>query len=265
MSKWNDEELTTLRSLYTTTSVDDVCTSLPNRSRSAIKLMASKLGLTQPKSVRWERPDCLMRLLEDTPTSWYWLGMLLADGWISDCGRLRLLQSMKDADRVYELAAYLGLSNDRVKQYTSLTNVGPSTGVVLSLRHTDIVPAIKKKLMITGSKTTNPPDFQSYRIDAAGWRSLAVGFADGDGHVAWNHPTWKRGAVSFKLHASWASNLQLLTNVLYRQIGTDMGPTCRINTNGHAHVSWTNGHVVDLLRHHIQANSLPASPRKWSL
>lgn len=219
------------------------------------------LSWVAPISVQQNACGWVLRLLDQSTTSWYWLGVLLADGSFPD-GRLVFSQSDKDANQVLKLAAYIGLDASRIASYDTTTNFGSSCGKRISFRRVDAVADIKNLLLIKdSSKTASPPDMQQYKLMHDQWLSLIVGLIDGDGSVRLSARTNPKGTIQLRLHSSWNLNLQLLTNLLYRAVGCSYGP--EVVAGQHASVSWNRSAVIDLLNNHVVAHNLPVSSRKW--
>lgn len=258
--KWSDQEVQQLQLRYEHTRPAELVQFLPGRTPDAIKLKAAKLGLKQSR-FNLKRADGIGRLLDGSLQSWYWLGMMLADGCIRSNGVIILSQSAKDAHRVDALASYTD-TTDWVYGVDQTTNFGRTTGRRLQLKHIDHAAALSSLLMINGAKTVSPPPLWRYKISRDQWIALIVGFVDGDGTVIHNHPTWRRGAVVIKCHSSWTDNLQLMTDLLYREVGAPCGPKVNLS-EGYARATWSRGDVMDLLREFIHLHRLDVNPCKW--
>ena len=117
----------------------------------------------------------LQRLLDETPISAYWLGLLMADGHVSE---KRVQFGLKSEDRrlVDAFGIFIG-----AKPSSSRSN-GTGSYTSISRQEPDVVRRLRQRFGINSNKTYQPPAHLPYE-DKALLRPFLVGLIDGDGTI----------------------------------------------------------------------------------
>lgn len=189
----------------------------------------------------------LSKLLEDTYTTYYWIGFLLADGSFSD-NRLKLTLKKSDAAQVHkfgEFVSYMG----------SYGTSDISECVVC--KDSVIVPKIMNKFGIIYKKTYNPPT-QLDVLQKDYLYCLLAGFIDGDGNIQKQN---KRDdfMLRIKNHSAWLPVLNLFSTLI---CGDEKAI---INNQGYAQLTITDTKILQELKKQILQYNLPLLKRKWDV
>jgi hypothetical protein len=96
--RWSENEINIIIENYEKTSKDEIIELLPYRSWNSIKLKANNLSLN--RSSDFQRESNMKILLKDVTKSFYWIGFLIADGYINKSIRLKLTVSIKDLNHL---------------------------------------------------------------------------------------------------------------------------------------------------------------------
>lgn len=186
-------------------------------------------------------------LLEDTCESYYWIGLLLADGSFSN-NRLRLALKKSDKEHVHRFGEY-------IKYTGSYGNSDISESVMC--KDLLIVPKIMSKFNILQSKTYNPPTgLESINEDLL--LCLIAGFIDGDGNIQ-KHSKRNDFFLRIKLHSSWIEVLNMFSVVICGN------PRAKINSSGYAELVISDTKILQALKKRITAYNLPLLKRKWNI
>lgn len=196
----------------------------------------------------------LSLLNEDLLQSYYILGFALADGSFQE-NRLKFYIQKKDAQIVYDIANYLGISE--------LIHVRKNS-IGFSCMDTSTIAFLKDKYNIKNNKTYEPcnltPMFNSDNFTA-----FIIGFIDGDGSFRHRSDT-NASFYIIKLHKNWESNLNLMSAHLYNSVGITKHPIAiDIHQNDKVYTSLTIGNqkVIQCLNNFILKNKLFVLNRKW--
>jgi hypothetical protein len=261
---WSEEQINLLIKTYAHSTKKELCELFPTKSWSAIKQKAcGKLNLKKEVSGRTKNGNVEKLLLDDL-ISFYWMGLLLADGSFDKDGRMNISLGDKDKQHIEKLALFL---NSSVKTYTRKTNFSDSaTTHSISILSTYYGQKIRDKFDLHLNKTENPPDFSKYVIDFTEdqFLSLLIGFIDGDGYIH----TKKDGkqTIKIEIHPSWKSNLEQVEKFIYSKFPYKKRTKVltKINTRGYASLEFSNSlQVADIKRFAITKN-LPFLERKWN-
>ena len=162
----------------------------------------------------------LKKLLDDEYESFYWIGFILADGYIANKKRLSITISEKDAEHLQKFCDYVN-----VQHIEHLTN-NTRHYVRMSAQDSIYVPKIAEKFDISNAKTYNPPRLELLkRFTREQILSLAIGFIDGDGSIKHQYKR-KDCSLTIKNHSSWLDILNLFS---YHIIGKN---TAKIDNKG---------------------------------
>lgn len=191
---------------YPSGNLDELSQKL-NKNKHAIGELARKRGVK--RIICDTRNGTLEPLFSKTLESFYWLGFIAADGYVSKTGHFMVSQAEKDKETIDKLAVYL---NTKVyimpKQKTRFN----SESVVYRVNVADKILGIKLRHMF-GIRDDLPKTYTGIDLNFIKTKEQAaafmVGYLDGDGSLS-------RGVISYTVecHKSWYETLKTLTNKL---------------------------------------------------
>lgn len=220
------------------------------RTQAAINQRATALGLI--KSNQIYRKGSAAKLIDGSLLSAYWIGFLLADGWISKEHRLKLTLAQKD---ISHLVKFSDLIDTDIIKFTKSTG---HLQCYTSIQDIDHIPILKERFGFHHQKTYNPPSVP-FNVSDEELMALLLGFIDGDGNIN------ARSHIRVKCHSSWLPILNYFHESVqsYFNMDTSNGPY--INKQGYAQWSITRFKLVNNLYKFGITNNLPLLDRKWSL
>jgi len=194
-NKWSDKENNIMFKYYETESKSKILNLLPNRSWDNITHHAQTLNINRLDYYHnTTRNTNVGVLLDETNQSYYYIGLLMADGYFTN-KKLVFSQTLKSKDTVFNFGEYINCTT--IKEYNELKNVtilGKETKsngkVVLSMKDGLIIPKILEKFDINyekhnKTKTYYPPAINIFkRMTDEKLIAYIIGFIDGDGHIS---------------------------------------------------------------------------------
>ena len=256
-TRWSAEEDAIIREHYSSNPDTEYIQSLlPGRTIAAVKLHGAKLGLNKARRVL---PNTAFRLVEETPVSMYWLGLLLADGHFTPSGRVSLNLSDPDFNHVQKFAEFVG-GNIQTYKPVKLSGYGTANNNHnVAVMDSVLIKSLMEKYGIVSNKTLKPPDFACV-LDDELFLCLLVGFIDGDGSI--NRLKNRNDCqIAIKKHGSWVDTLTYIASRLGTIVGTELA-TANINSAGFSTLHIANTVAVRRLRETITKYSLPFLARK---
>jgi hypothetical protein len=156
-NKWSDKENNIMFKYYETESKSKILNLLPNRSWDNITHHAQTLNINRLDYYHnTTRNTNVGVLLDETNQSYYYIGLLMADGYFTN-KKLVFSQTLKSKDTVFNFGEYINCTT--IKEYNELKNVtilGKETKsngkVVLSMKDGLIIPKILEKFDINYEK-----------------------------------------------------------------------------------------------------------------
>jgi len=265
--KWlTEQQVQKLKEVWATASREEIGNLFPGRKYASLAQRARKLGL---KSLRHRNSKGdLSPLLSETVEAYYWLGFILADGYLSKQNALSVCLSLKDIIHLQKLARFLRthirkVDKQKYKMYSSKTKA-----VIISVGDSALVPQIKKKLgMKTSNKTYNPPALPEMNRDQT--LSFLAGYIDGDGCMAkqGDCKRYKREdvVIQVKCHISWFETLCEMERKIYQELGFHLErPHVRVTKQGYAFWKISNNKVIRTFKVELVNLKLPIMERKWN-
>ena len=212
---WTEKEKDFLRTNYYDGDTNYIISNLQNRKWLAIKKKAGILGAKRKSTRKTFNLDIL---LEDTPITYYWIGLLLADGNFTH-RRLALGLHKNDLNHIKKLQKYVSSKN-------ALYKVKGSNQYRLTITNINIIQKLRTKFGITNRKTYEPCHIRNIKNDDLLF-SLIIGYIDGDGSIRIDKKHYSH--LSIKCHASWKGNLDFMSTFLYRYFGdSHIPPSAKI-------------------------------------
>lgn len=210
----------------------------------------------------------LSRLLNDELESFYWIGFMMADGWVtsgvyngSRHERFGVQLSEVDGLHLEKLASYIGSSvsygcrdtNFKVDSRYCRLGVNDSTNV----------PKIRERFgFLYNRKTDVAPNWSDYMFSDEQLLSLFIGYIDGDGSINERKGGGKLH-LSIQTKATWKDNIEFMLYTIQRVTGIHIASRPVINCRGHLHLSICKNLLIWKLKEFALANALPILERKW--
>lgn len=258
---WTQEEINRLYELYPNSKSFNLECLFPGRKRAAIQQKANKLNIHRKDERK------LYKLLDGSLESCYWIGFILADGWLTEKFTDRKLSTFgitlsdKDKEHVIHLGKYL---NVPVNVYSRTTKFSKSFNYYnITVNDNVNVPLIRTTFCIQNNKTTNPPKMSAYDLTDSQMMALISGYIDGDGSIAIRSNN--RKIISIQCSHTWNDNLMFIIDTLSNFFKVNTKNKVSINRRGHASIYIGNQTIVNGIRQFGLDNSLPLLKRKWSL
>lgn len=183
------------RKLYT---VKELTKLLGFKSSTSISSKIKELKL-DPKL----RKGDLNPLLNDTPLSYYWLGFIAADGYISKTGHFQISTS-KNINHLTQLANFLSAKITTNKFSKSSYKTNSLFYYRIAIKDKIIGVQIRNLLGIIDKKTYNPISLNFFDNDIK-FYSFLIGFIDGDGYIYKGNKSWN---IKIEIHQSWYNILK---------------------------------------------------------
>jgi hypothetical protein len=223
---WSEEETELLRKEWPTSTKQRILELFPSREYKSIKGRASYLKIKKVEF--FNNINKLSFLLEKSNRSFYWIGLLMADGHFSSRNEIKLTLSEKDRCQIDNFCELTGTKYKRYSgvaygKYTSK----PFYAVSVMDNHT--VSYLKDLYSIESNKTIKPCEIKGI-CKSKFFIPWFVGFFDGDGCVM-KDKSGKANGLRIQIHSSWKENLDIISNTL-----KDYGVMSRsyIDTQGYA-------------------------------
>lgn len=214
----------------------------------------------------------LKKLLSDELTSFYWIGFILADGWVTSrinpngayINHLGIMLQDTDLNHLQKLIDWLELPSTNIRKRTRTTNFKKeSKSVNICITDSICVPLIKEKFDINNKKTYFPPNMNNYSFTDDQLLALIIGFIDGDGSIDLRGKHCPH--ISIQTTKEWADNLHFINTTIHRISGESIKNKIKINNRNHATLSICKRNVVATLKQFAITHNLPILARKWQI
>lgn len=249
--KWDSEKIELLTKEYPYGDKKELCAKL-GISYEALKSAARIFGVKSMKSKNFYK---LKALNENSPIIQYWLGFIMADGFISNSGELKICLSIIDLEHLKKIAKIIK-SNIVIRK--TKTKYGNNEYCFISCKDVVYGVIIKEKLNITDNKTVNAPSL-SFIDGKDFFMSFLAGFIDGDGMIGF------KGGNPYLLrimcHANWLDNLIFIKNRLLTYF--NMNITVKLTKKNYSYLSISNASDILKLKTEFDKLKLPLMERKW--
>jgi hypothetical protein len=256
---WTDQKRDRLIELWPQASWEEIEAEFPGVNRHAIGEMARRCGAN--REIEPQRKGDLLPLTEDCPETWYWIGFIAADGWISEGGQVVVTISEKDESHLAKFARFLktGVGDGGSCSYDGYKK---SRMVRVAVQDHVVGQQIKQKYGFKKNKTENPLDLGWIDTEDK-FFAFWTGFLDGDGSLVKR----SKSCVSFSItcHYNWYSTFQKFEENLFRllQVKRDRDYT-RLTKRKHAFISCAKSEIVRGWKEKAINLKLPILKRKWS-
>jgi hypothetical protein len=251
---WSEEENELLRKEWPTSDKSKIIELFPNREYKTIKGRASYLGIKKIES--FKNLNKLSFLLEESCESFYWLGLLMADGHFSDRNEIKLTMSEKDQCQIDK---FCELTGTKSKRYSDVESGGYISRpfYTVSVMDNYTVAYLKDLYAIESNKTKKPCEIRGI-CKGRFFIPWLAGFFDGDGCVLKD----KKGTVNglrIQIHSSWKENLDIISKSLERY---EIVSRSYIDTQGYARlVVFSQENILKLCKL-VSKSDIPLLDRK---
>lgn len=184
-------------------------------------------------------------LLEETREAAYWVGLLLADGSVSE-KRVTLRLNVKDRRLVQDFRKFIGARPITYERNRTIARAAKQDPVA--------VGALRDRFDIDTSKTYRPPEYLPYNSEEL-LRCFLVGFIDGDGSICKQSGGRRHAFVRIKLHTSWHPFQEALALAI--QAPHTLDP----DVDGYSELRFCDNPWLALLKR--ETADLPRLKRKW--
>jgi hypothetical protein len=214
-------------------------------------------------SINMFQKDKLKKLLDESNEAFYWVGFILADGWISNNTGLGietkdeivLMQFIEFLESEYPLR-YKQRNQKDYRRNNFKFNVRDGINVTL----------LKEKFDIKNNKTYNPPDMKQYfKFTDDQIFSLLCGFIDGDGNIR----KIANGGYQLTLenHNSWKPFHHFFEDFLFSRLSYEKSKETYVRSNcrGYSLITVSKRQMIyDLYKKALSLN-IPLLKRKWKV
>lgn len=246
--KWEGEKLELLKELYPIKTNKELCEIFGVINPNVFAETARRNGIVKNKVISSSKGN-LQPLLEENNISYYWLGFIMADGYISKGGQLVVSLSNKDEDHLSKLA---NLLNTSIKNYPSSNKKGIQSKIAIQDKNLGII--LRNKFEIIGKKTYNAPLLYKF-IPKEYIIPFIIGFIDGDGSLSTK-------SIRIECYKTWINNLIFFGE--YLKENYNINYRADINKNGYAGIYFTQKDS-SLLKYIMLEYNIPFMKRKWNL
>ena len=188
-------------------------------------------------------------LLDESLTTYYWIGFILADGSIKNNKRIVISLKKDDKDHLEKFKQYVKSKTLRINDVYCST----------SLQDSKYIPVLCEKFDISHDKTKVPPKIEVFKkLENDKILSLIIGFIDGDGCIK-KQTRRKDFMLTIKNHCKWVKILEFFDEKIENKNHT------RINNRGYAVCNITNTVKLKELKKFAIDKKLPILERKWDI
>ena len=264
--KWlTEKEVQKLKEVWASASREEIRKIFPDRRYASLSQRARKLGLKS--EIHKNSKGNVAPLLNESCEAYYWLGFIMADGYLSKQNGISVLISERDKIHLQKLARFLK-TKVKLRKRQDGGSYNYKTGIALiTVGDSVLVPEIRKKFSLKHTnKTYNPPILPEMKREQ--FLSFLAGYIDGDGCIAkqGNCGKYKREdvVIQVKCHSSWLDLLCEMEEKLYKELGFCLERNhVRINKQGYTFWRVSNNKVIRKFKSELLDLNLPIMKRKW--
>lgn len=279
LEEWLNEEITVLIDNYPYYTANNLCKLIPRRSADSIRRKAHELGIKKHKIVRKVKQKShrdpklhsITRLLDNSCTSLYYLGLILSDGSVRpERGTIRLKLSTKDESLVLSFKNFIK-SDNKLNYSTTKSReldghiLPESLSVSLEVRDINSINMLCKRFDIRAAKTYNPPEalegYEMLNLDQK--LCFLVGFIDGDGSIKKRKDRKNLYQISIRCHKNWENFWRKFKNFIEKDTSEEFGKIKLINNTSLIGLHLYKKDHIKILKEVIEKYNLPVLERKW--
>lgn len=261
--KTSDVDVTKLKELIADGNSPKEIGRIMGLNPHSVPYYIKKLGL-KTKKTEYLHSRNLHVLMDDSLITFYWIGFLLADGYVTIGNGYPVMGielSMKDSDHLNKLAQYI---NVKVSYRTKKAFSKEHSMCFLKLADIITIPKVMEKYQIQLNKSLNPPNPSNYTFNDDQKLAMLIGFIDGDGTIIRRKkPTGFQSMIGIQTRVEWKEWLEYMLAMVKDRFDSSMRVQVRVNVRNHAYLCLTKQTVLDNLRQFAVDNQLPILDRKW--
>lgn len=258
--KWTEEELNILKKNYNIKNKHELQILLPNKKWRSISTTLNTLRLKRDEDFKWKqlRRSKLEILLEEDLKTYYWIGFLLADGYLSN-KFLDIHISEIDLDHLNKFKMHI--------KNIGLVSYKKHNDINLRIHNKDIIQKIREKFDFKLRKTYNPPDIKYYyKFTLNQLLAIFIGFIDGDGNI---EVLKKCPRIRVRCHISWNQWLKFFMSCFeniqkIRYTFHIIEPKEGTKHSQQTYLYLGDRYFIKFLVDFIHKNSIPVLIRKWN-
>ena len=241
---------------YPNEPMESLC-KMMKKNRNAIKELARKRGIK--RKIDESRKGTLEPLFSGTLESYYWLGFIAADGYVSKDGHLMVSQSGNDKPNVERLAYFLNTSIHTIE----ISDSGFKTkNKSYRVSVCDKVLGVNLRNMM-GVRDDLPKTYTGISLDFIHNDQQAsaflVGFLEGDGNLT------NAGTYRMQCHKSWFDTFKTLIDKLPENIShSNLRVSYQTSKKDSYCLLSFYKESSKAIRQFVFDNNLPTSDRKFS-
>jgi hypothetical protein len=269
---WSGEEENILKQKYSILNKEKLLELLPKRTWSQILSKAKTFNLSRLKHYHNSlKKHNLEKLLKDTNESYYFIGLLMADGYFTERSII-FSQTEKNSQIVENFGEYIECKN--IKDYNKIGYITinnkqtfGNNKKVINATDLEIVPKIKDKFNINYqrnsiTKTYYPPNYKLFNeMEDNLFLSYFIGFIDGDGSIS---KSIRNGnTITITSHKNWQPILNVWKNRIETIFGVKLSPKFLTMENSYLRFKIYNKKIVLGLKKFIDDNKLKVNNQKW--
>jgi hypothetical protein len=216
------------------------------------------------------RKGSLKSLLNESLTAYYWIGFILADGWISHkTGQLVVGISEKDKDHLKKLALFLNTESHLIREEKDTDFFGASYKCKpkyrVAVQDPNVTMRIIKKFGFLSQKTFNPPKMDFNKMTKNKFLSFFTGYVDGDFNISLaKHRKGFRNCIRVECHKNYIPFLNILEQELYKRLKfTLLRSHVYKNKKGFAMWYISKQLLIRKLKNLVNNLNIPVLERKW--
>lgn len=270
--KWGEDELKKLKSFYSNSSKETLLKLFPTRTWSGILGMAKKLKIDRLEYYHNELKNHNLKvLLEDKKQTYYFIGLLMADGYFNGRGII-LSQTIKNSKIIDNFGEYINCNN--IKQYNGSGDViiqGKKTYgnnlKIINATDLNLVPKIMEKFDIIyekniKTKTYYPPTVLLFdKMSDKLFLSYLIGFIDGDGSIT--KEIRNGNSIIITSHKNWLPVLKNWSNRLEEIFKCKLSEKSLKKEKDCYMLRIYNQSIIKPLKEFIIKNKLMVNENKW--
>lgn len=254
--KWTESKILYLKENYYSGNIDEMIFYL-GITYEAIKSSAKRFKVKRDSNLKFNNK--IEKLLLDTNFNWYWLGFIIADGYLGK-NELKLAVSEKDHLHIKLLADFLNVNLHKRKggKYNNYISKDYFEFAVMDSQNVSI---LKDRFKITTKKSINSCSLESLN-NREKLLCFFGGFVDGDGCITQTKSSKKANMLRIQCHSSWLNNLEYLSKELYKYLGIVF--KVYIDKQGYARMVIHKNKELKLLKNELIKLDIPLLNRKWN-
>lgn len=199
----------------------------------------------------------LIKLLNESKESYYWLGFIMADGYITKNNRLRIGLSIKDKKHLEMFQQFINCGT--IKNEIKTSSFGTFESASISVMDVKTLDIIKNRFKIETDKSKNPINIES--LSNENLIPFLIGYIDGDGSII-KQSNRNDCRINFHIHSSWISVLENI-RVKLEEIYKIKIPKPKIDKENYCTWNISNNEIIVDLKNKTIEYSLPTLNRKW--